>query len=106
MARPSAVPRTVPRMVASGVMTRMFRAPTMTRESTSRPSGSVPNQCAPDGPVLVLSSCCASGLYGANGVPEDAQITQNSKMPAPTRKVGLRSSSRHRAGPELPSAGR
>ena len=39
-------------MVASGAMIRMSRAPTMTRESTSRPSGSVPNQCAADGAGL------------------------------------------------------
>ena len=85
-------------MVASGVMIRMSLAPVMTRDSTSRPSGSVPNQCAEDGAVLALSSCCASGLYGANRCPKMAQTTQNSTMPAPTRNVGLRSSSRHWAG--------
>ncbi len=56
----------------------------MTRDSTSRPSGSVPNQCAADGAALGRSSCCASGLYGANKCPKMAQTTQNSKMPAPT----------------------
>ena len=56
----------VPRMVARGVMIRMSLAPVMTRDSMSRPSGSVPNQCAADGAALVSSSCCASGLYGAN----------------------------------------
>ncbi len=66
MARPRAVPRTVPITVASGVMIKMSRDPVMTRDSTSRPSGSVPNQCAADGAALLNSSCCASGLYGAN----------------------------------------
>ena len=98
MARPSAVPRTVPSRVASGVMIRMSLAPAMTRDSTSRPSGSVPNQCAPDGAWLLASSCCASGLYGANRCPKTAQTTQNSTMIAPTQNVALRSSSRHLAG--------
>ena len=98
MARPSAVPRTVPSRVASGVMIRMYLAPMMTRDSTSRPSGSVPNQCAPDGAWLSASRFCASGLYGANRCPKMAQTTQNSTMLAPTQNVALRSSSRHRAG--------
>ena len=98
MARPRAVPRMVPRMVASGVMIRMSLAPVMTRDSTSRPSGSVPNQCAPDGAALLESKFCVSGLYGANKCPKTAQTTQNSKMPAPTKNVGLRSSSRHLVG--------
>jgi hypothetical protein len=37
-------------------------------------------------------------LYGANERPKMAQTIQNSNMPAPTRKVGLRGRSRHRAG--------
>src|SRR3954447_6320779 len=94
MARPRAVPRMVPRMVASGVTTRMSRAPTRTRDSTSRPRVSVPNQCALDGPVLLNSSCCSSGLYGAIACPKIAQNTQNTMMTAPIMKVGRRSSSR------------
>src|SRR6185437_13002942 len=90
-------PRMVPRMVASGVTIRMSRAPTMTRESTSRPRLSVPNQCAPDGGLLLNSSCCASGLYGAIACPKSAQTTQNTMMIAPTMKVGRRSSSRQTA---------
>src|SRR5690242_59011 len=97
MARPRAVPRMVPRMVASGVTIRMSLAPTMTRDSTSRPRLSVPNQCAPDGGLLLNSSCCASGLYGAIACPKSAQITQNTMMIAPTMKVGRRSSSRQAA---------
>ena len=98
MASPRAVPRMVPITVASGVMIRMSLAPTMTRDSTSRPRGSVPNQCAPDGAALLKSRFWASGLYGAIRCPKMAQTTQNSKMPAPTKNVGLRSSSCHLAG--------
>ena len=43
----------------------------MTRDSTVRPSGSVPNQCAPAGPVLAEAGFCTSGLYGAKEVAED-----------------------------------
>src|SRR5580692_3497697 len=95
MASPRTVPRMVARMVDSGVMIRMSRAPTMTRDSTSRPIKSVPNQCAADGPALGKSSCCASGLYGANECPKIAHTIQNSTMAAPTPNVGRRSSSRH-----------
>ena len=90
------MPQTVPSTVASGVMTRMSRDPMMTRDSTSRPSWSVPNQCAADGPALADSRLWASGLYGAMELPAIAQTTQNSRMAAPARKVGLRVSSRHR----------
>ena len=76
----------------------MVRAPVMTRDSTSRPSGSVPNQCAPDGAAFVPSSCCASGLYGAIACPKMAQTIQNRRMAAPTMNVGFRTSSRHGAG--------
>ena len=44
MTRPSAVPSTVPSSMASGQTMRMSREPTITREKTSRPSLSVPNQ--------------------------------------------------------------
>src|SRR6266536_3095650 len=98
MARPSAVPTTVASRVASGVMIRMSLAPVMTRDSTSRPSGSVPNQCTPDGAALAASRFCASGLNGANRYPKTAQTTQNSTMLAPAQNVALRSSSRHLAG--------
>src|SRR5580658_9691538 len=98
MASPRAVPRTVPRMVASGPMIKMSRAPTMSRDSTSRPSGSVPNQCAPDGAALVASNCWASGLSGAIACPKMAHTIQNTMMAAPARNVALRTSSRHWAG--------
>src|ERR1700744_4290884 len=104
MARPSAVPRTAPRMGASGVMNRMSRAPTRTRDSASRPSGSVPNQWAPDGPALAASNCWASGLYGAIAWPNSAQKIQNKMMTAPTMNVGLRSSSDQRVCTRLVGA--
>ena len=56
------VPRAVPSSVASGATIRMSLAPTMTRESTSRPSESVPNQCAPDGASLNAVRLPVTGL--------------------------------------------
>ena len=94
MIRPIAVPSTVPSRVASRLISRMSLAPTMTREKTSRPSWSVPNQCAADGGWFVASSCWASGSCGAMASPNTAQTTQNSRIAAPARNVGLRSSSR------------
>ncbi len=76
-------------------MIRMDRDPTMTRENTSRPSWSVPNQCAADGGELVASRLCASGLCGAIAEPKMAHTIQNSRMAAPAMNVGRRSSSRH-----------
>ena len=80
--------------VAANAISRMLLAPTMTRDSTSRPSWSVPNQCAADGAWLVARSCWASGLCGAMTLPKIAQISQNSRITAPATNVGLRSSSR------------
>ena len=87
MARPSAVPSTVPRSVASGAMMRMLRAPTMTRESTSRPSWSVPNQCPETGRWLTASRSCPSGSCGANTFPRSAHSTQKPAIVAPIRNV-------------------
>ena len=83
MARPRAVPRTVPSTVASGVMIRMSLAPMMTRDNTSRPSGRCRTSARRTGRRCAESSCCASGLYGANMCPNTAQTTQNSKIAAP-----------------------
>ena len=71
MARPRAVPRMVPITVASGVMIKMSLAPTMTRDSTSRPSGSVPNQCAEDGAVLAGEELLRERVVRCQQVPED-----------------------------------
>ena len=61
LASPSAVPSTVPRSVAAGAMIMMSREPTMTRENTSRPIWSVPNQCSAEGGVSELTMSSASG---------------------------------------------
>jgi hypothetical protein len=98
MISPRIVPSTVPIRVAAGQTNRMYRDPTMARDSTSRPIWSVPNRCAPDGAWLTASSCWSNGLYGAIRVPNTAHTTQNSRMVTPIRNVGLRSSSRHGAG--------
>ena len=66
----------------------------MTREKTSRPSWSVPNQYFPDGALLANSSCCACGSCGAIDEPNSAQTIQNKRMTAPMMKAGRRSTSR------------
>ena len=78
---------TVPSSVASGATIRTSRAPTITRENTSRPSWSVPNQCAPDGAWLIAFRFWAYGLCGTSVGPNTAQKTQNSRITAPTRNV-------------------
>ena len=88
----------VPRMVASGVMIRMSRAPVMTRDSTSRPSGSVPNQCAADGAVLADEQVLRERAVRREWVPEDRAHHPEQQDAAPTQNVGRRSSSRHLAG--------
>ena len=76
---PTAVPSTVPSSVASGAMIRMSREPTITRENMSRPSWSVPNQCALDGALLIPSRFWAYGLCGAIAEPKIAQMIQISE---------------------------
>ena len=84
--RPSVVPSTVPRMVASGAMIRMLREPTMTRAKTSRPRRSVPNRWSIDGAWSALIGFDASGSWTNSG-PKIAQKTQMPMMVAPAMKV-------------------
>src|SRR5579875_894024 len=93
MNRPRIVPITVPMSVASGATMRMSRAPAITRANMSRPSWSVPNQCAPDGPLLIDSRFWANGLP-ANSVPKIAHTIQKRMIAAPTRNAGRRTSER------------
>ena len=79
-------------------MIRMSREPTITRENMSRPSWSVPNQCALDGALLIPRRFCVYGLWGAIAEPKIAQMIQIRRIVDPTRKVfecrSSRSSSR------------
>ena len=84
-------------MVASGATIRMSRAPTMTRENTSRPSLSVPNQLSADGASRSLSGSEASGSFGTSSSPKIAQNTQKPTMIAPAMNDLERRSSASRS---------
>ena len=74
------------RITASG---SVIRAPYSTRENTSRPSSSVPNQCADDGGAR-MAKFCASGLSGAISGAKIAITTQAPITPRPARASGRR----------------
>ena len=91
------------RITASG---SVIRAPYSTRENTSRPSSSVPNQCAADGGAR-MAKFCASGLSGAISGAKIAITTQAPITPRPGQ--GQRAAPRHRghrAQPPAPRHGR
>ncbi len=58
---PEYSPSRLPRKNEARAMTsgpkKALRVPAMTRENTSRPSESVPSQCAPDGGALTIDRC-------------------------------------------------
>ncbi len=57
-------------------MVSVMRVPTITRDSISRPSSSVPSQCCAEGGSSMASRSCAVGSYGAMPGPNTA-TTQN-----------------------------
>ena len=89
--RPRQVPATIPSSVASGAMLSVSDAPASTREKTSRPSWSVPNQCAELGGAST-DSLCPSGSSGVRCAPTSPQKTQNATMMLPRMKVFERAS--------------
>ena len=66
-------------------MMKSSRVATITRESTSRPSWSVPNQCAAEGPFSACAVLLASGSYGTTSGPNTAaiRISANRKKAKP-----------------------
>ena len=54
----------VPSSVAASATTITERAPATTRENTSRPTWSVPNQWVPEGALLTELRSCSNGVYG------------------------------------------
>ncbi len=74
------------RITASG---SVIRAPNSTRENTSRPSSSVPNQCAADGAARMVNFC-ASGFCGAISGAKIAITAQAPITPRPARASGRR----------------
>ena len=92
------MPSTVPSRVAAGATMRMSRAPTITRESTSRPTRSVPNRCdRRSGGARSLSGSVAKGSSGASASPKMAKITKITTITAPAMNVLERASSRRRS---------
>src|SRR5271166_3618662 len=61
----------------------------MTRLSTSRPTSSVPNQCASEGALRTLAQLCAVGSYGETTAASNAS-KMNSKMTSSPKMAALR----------------
>ncbi len=80
------VPPMTPRRVATGATMRMSRAPAMTREKTSRPTLSVPNQWLEDGWARTFE-LVPKGSCGVRRDWKIAHTIQNPMIRAPTRKV-------------------
>jgi len=91
MDRPSTVPPVTPSRVASGATFMTLVAPASTRENTSRPSVSVPNQCAPPGRTR-MSFPSASGSCGVRCEPTIAQKIQKPTIRLPATNVFERTS--------------
>ena len=83
----------------------VIRAPYSTRRNTSRPSSSVPNQCAADGAARI-ANFCASGLYGAISGAKIAISTQTPITARPTRASGRRHGDRRQRAPPALRHGR
>ena len=75
----------------------MSRAPTITREKTSRPSLSVPNQLSAEGEIRSLIGSEASGSFGTSSSPKIAHSTQKPTMIAPAMNDLERRSSARRS---------
>ena len=94
---PAMPPRTAPMIMAATIRITasgsVIRAPYSTREKTSRPSSSVPNQFAADGPAR-MANFCASGFCGAMS---GAKIAITAHAPMTTRPVRA-SGRRHGTG--------
>ena len=81
------MPSTVPRRVAAGAMSRMSRAPTITRERMSRPTRSVPNQWSEEGAARSSSGSVANGSSGASVSPKIAKMMNTPRIATPMRNV-------------------
>ncbi len=90
---PRVVPSTVARIVAAGATMRMSRAPSMIRESTSRPTRSVPSRCSELGGARSFSGSVANGSSGVIASPRIAHTTQIPMIAMPTMKTFERRSS-------------
>src|SRR5437762_2999079 len=98
---PATTPTVTPTTTANATLTTATRidacVATRTRDNTSRPSSSVPNQWSPPGGCNALGT---STSLTPNGVIQLAVTATNTMTPntiALTTVTGLRSSSRHEA---------
>ena len=90
---PAIPPSTAPMIMAATIRITasgsVIRAPYSTREKTSRPSSSVPNQFAADGGARI-GNFCASGLSGAMSGAKIAITIQAPITIRPVRASGWR----------------
>src|SRR5919201_3194510 len=104
-AYPASMPSTPPAMAAMATDTKPAtsdtRVPQMTRLNTSRPTLSVPSQCARPGRARLLPRFCASGSYGASSGAASAMTMAASSTAAPNgasrARVARRSASQRRS---------
>src|SRR6478672_7300639 len=66
------------------------RAPKITRDSTSRPISSVPNQCAALGALRIVAKLAATGSYGARTGAPSAITTNATTTTRPNADAGRR----------------
>src|SRR5205809_689987 len=59
------------------------RAPNITRDATSRPISSVPNQCSRLGGLRIAPQLVASGSYGATSGANNASATKRAMTASP-----------------------
>ncbi len=69
-------------------MSREIRVPYINRVATSRPSWSVPNQCAADGDCTADERSCCTGSYGEISGANAASTTNTVMMASPTSAGG------------------
>ncbi len=91
---PTVVPAIVASSAAAGARNRISRPPSITRTNESRPSESVPNQCAADGGASACSGSVARGSFVASSGPKVAHSTQNPTIAMPATNVRERNSRR------------
>jgi len=93
---PIAAPVTAPiasdSSTAAKAMARSSRVAATTRENTSRPSRSVPNQCAMDGGCSATAVSVAIGSNGTSHGPSTAQVARTASSSKAARLTGFSAS--------------
>ena len=86
------MPMTKDSTTAETAMPRSSRVATIVRLKMSRPSASVPNQCAADGGLSVAAASLASGSKGTIHGPTNASSTNSPNRLAATSVTGFSAS--------------